>query len=228
MIVMALLCGAAGHAAPRSEKAFAADMLRRLRTAMPGKSLTFDAVDPLAITIGRDGPPTLDRINLHNVYNACQHATAIECRRNKADFVSMVTHPMAPVTAAALRLVVRHADYVAAANAEVADDPDRRPVAERIGDDLYAVLASAGPMITMLVSRAMLVKLKLTPATAWARAARQTAAELPPIPTRAMMKGGGVGVEGVRLYRQSLAGPQGMGRSGESDQRRPVRHGRVR
>ncbi len=196
LMAFALLCPIACHAAPRSEKAFAADMLRRLRTAMPGKTLTSDPADPLAITVTGDGPPKLDQINLHNIHAACEHATAAECREEKAEFVAATALPMAPITATDLRLVVRGADYVAAANAMFAKDPDRRPLAEPIGDDLYAVLAADSPKSTALVSRPMLDPLKLSPAAAWALAARQTAAKLPPIPTPEKLKSGGTAMQG--------------------------------
>jgi hypothetical protein len=203
LLAIALLWPTACHAAPRSQKAFAADMLRRLRTAMPGKTLASDTADPLAITVDGDGPPKLDQINLHNIYAACEHATKVECRAYKAEFVSATASPMPPITAADLRLVVRNADYVAAAKARFADDPDRQPLTESIGGDLYAMLAADSPTSTTLASQTMLRPLNLSPAAAWALAARQTAAKLPPVPTPAKLKAGGVSIDGFD-YTASL------------------------
>lgn len=163
---------------------------------MPDRTLTADGDDPFAMIVAGGGPTDVSQINLHNLYVACEHATPRACRQEKARFIAVLSEPLPSVTAASLRLIVRDVNYVHAANAVSGDDPAKVPVVESIGEDLYAMLASDSPTRTMLVSEIMLPSLHLSPAEAWSLARRQTAAQLPTIPTATQIKTGGVGLEG--------------------------------
>lgn len=186
---LAMLLPIAGKAAPQSHAAFTRDMLRRLQAAMPDRTILPGLVDAFSIEIIGSGPTELSHVNLHNLYVACLQSTPRECRREKARFVADVCQPIMPLTAASLRLVVRSAHYVEAANALAADDPDTMPVAEPIGEDLYAMLASDRPTTTALVSKDRLRPLDLSPAEAWSLARTQTTANLPAVPTAAKIEG---------------------------------------
>jgi len=185
---LAMLLPIASRAAPQSHAAFAGDMLRRLQAAMPDRTLRPDLDDAFSIEIIDSGPTELSHVNLHNLYVACLQATPRECRQEKARFVADICQPVMPVTAASLRLVVRSAHYVEAANAMVANDPDKVPVSESIGEQLYAMLASDRPTMTAMVSKDRLRPLDLSPAEAWSLARTQTAANLPAIPTAAKIE----------------------------------------
>jgi len=173
---------------------FAADMLRRLRAAMPTAVLTQNPADPDTIMAApKDDPATTDpdktrQINLHNIRRACAGASRAECRAMKTRFVRMSSGPEPVPTAAGLRLVVRPRGYIDATKAMLHGDRDHFPVVRSIGDDLFAVLAAASDDMIVLISRDGLRELGLSRAEGWAQAQRQTAAILPPMPTAAEIR----------------------------------------
>jgi len=123
-------------------------------------------------------------ISFGRIYNYCQHAGAADCEASKAEFVTRGIKMPPKATPASLRLIVRDAEYVASARA-LPPGPDGRretTIFEPIGDDLYALLASDSSDAIALITEKGLKELGMDRAHAWALAARQTRAQLPPLP----------------------------------------------
>lgn len=175
----------AGASAAVEVDTFAAEMLTRLRAAMPDRTMEVDPHDPLAITIAASGAEDELTVNLHRVHDYCLRASAADAEAAKRDYVESISTAIEPLTAATLRIVVRNADYAASVAQIAQEGPATRLLRTRIGEDLYAFVASDTPTAVALVPVEKLASLGLTPAAAWALAYRQTKAGLPPIPAAA-------------------------------------------
>ena len=176
---LALAIATTGHAAAgRSE--FAARVLQRLQAAAPDMELRPSASDPLVIEIEDEGYWGEARINLHRLQAFCRKAPADECDAVLGNFVASVTaEPPEPI-AANLRVVVRQQDYLD--RLRETQDADAQPIYRRIGDDLYALLAFAGPGGVLIAIPQQLGDLQLGEQAAWDLAGEQTRAALPRLP----------------------------------------------
>jgi len=190
-----LLMACQASAAPPSEKAFAAEMRKRLEAKLKvsldpvkGEPLSF-RIPPAAIS-GENGV-----INLHRIYGFCLNAPEA-CEENKMAFIDGFDLKPPAITAENLRLAVRDRDYLASVEDAVRNGelPDM-PVHEQIGDDLYAILAADGPNSVAMLPPSALKEIGLTRKAAWARARAQTSALLPAVPKTATLRRGIVIVE---------------------------------
>lgn len=158
------------------EDRLAEDMLRRIRAAMPGQPLTLRDQD----TIVAEGAKTV--FHLDRLRQNCRTVSAIECERLKRAYMRAMTEART-FSADTLRVIVRDEQWVAAA-LDMPERSDEPPLLlRRIGDDLYAILASEGRSSIATVPRRQLAEHGLQPRTAWALARKQTDAKLPPLPT---------------------------------------------
>jgi hypothetical protein len=179
MLTVALAAGA--QAAPTAEQ-FRAEMIKRFATVYPDR--TYQAGDEELVISVNPGAKDEGTINLHRVFNYCQNVEATECEAASKELVEKTSKPAPDVTAASLRIIVRDAQYVAYLE-EVehkSKDGHRMAVRRKIGDDLFALLASDGPDTIATVGDDKLGELKLTEAAAWGMAVRQTRPIVPPLP----------------------------------------------
>lgn len=184
------------NAQPSDEAAFGADMLRRLQGAMPGAELSSKAGDPLAIVRAKRGDREEAQFNTHRIYGFCRQASAADCEASKAEYVAGIVVEPPKLTPASLRLIVRDAQYVDYVRSLPEAGEGEHGLHERIGSDLYALLASDGEKTTRLVGKKGLKELGLSREQAWTLAARQTQARLPALPTAKQLADGLVGYEG--------------------------------
>lgn len=172
------------YAQAQSEAVFAADMRQRLQTKLADGKVSPDKGETLTARItGGEWDGAL--VNFHRIYLYCQTASAADCEATKTEFFDRALVKPPSVTAGSLRLIVRDAQYVAYVRGlpSNADGSKIEMIAEQIGDDLWALLASDSAQATALVPESELKKLGMTRAEAWARAERQTREKLPPLPT---------------------------------------------
>jgi len=176
---IALMTAANGHAAAETRE-FAEQMLERLRAASPETEVRVSASDPLVIEMKQDGTWGDADINLHRLRAFCREASADECDTVLGNFAAMVTAKPPEPVAANLRVVVRQQDYLDRLRDQ--QDDDAQPVYRQIGDDLYALLAFAGPSGVLMAIPQQLSDLQLGDQAAWQLAGEQTRAMLPRLP----------------------------------------------
>jgi hypothetical protein len=176
---MALMLGASGEAAT-GESRFARAMLERLRVAERETEMRISASDPLVIEMKLDGRWGDAEINLHRLHAFCEEASAEDCDAVLANFVARATAEPPETVAANLRLVVRQQDYLD--QLREMQPADAQPIYRQIGDDLYALLAFAGPSGVLMAIPQQLGDLQLGEQAAWDLAGEQTRAMLPRLP----------------------------------------------
>lgn len=207
MLVRTLVAAAAlilmpGFAeATQSETDFGAEMRKRLAEHMTGASISANPADPLSATV-KGGEWDEATVNFHRVHSYCQSASADDCEALKKEFVEKITKMPPAASKASLRLIVRDAQYIGYVRAT--EKSDKLAHFEQIGEDLFALLASDSPDAIALVSDKGLKDLGLSRDEAWAIAASQTRALLPPLPTSAQLKSNPVAYQDNELLGSLL------------------------
>ena len=108
---VALMVATNGHAAT-GERAFAEQMIERMRAAWSTLDLRVSERDPLIIEMTYEGAEESDDFELHTFYAVCAKATAEECDRFLDSMVSLATTMPPALEAENLRVVVRRRDYL--------------------------------------------------------------------------------------------------------------------
>jgi hypothetical protein len=194
--LLALILAGSACRAQSAEDRFSADMLARLRAALPGTTLTIKPGDPFALKT-EGGSWREGEINFGRIYGYCQTAAAEACETAKADFVRRLpkTVPAGPAPAD-LRLIVRDRQYWNYLQGLPQSKDGDFAVGEPLGADLYVILAADSPDTIALVGQRGLKELHMSRDEAWALALRQTKAALPALPTPAQFAKGPVMYEG--------------------------------
>ncbi len=187
--------------ATQSETDFGAEMRKRLAEHMAGASISANPADPLSATV-KGGEWDEATVNFHRVHSYCQSASANDCEALKKEFVEKITKMPPAASKASLRLIVRDAQYIGYVRAT--EKSDKLAHFEQIGEDLFAVLASDSPDAIALVGDKGLKDLGLSRDEAWAIAASQTRALLPPLPTSAQLKSNPVAYQDYELLGSLL------------------------
>ncbi|MFM5908655.1 MAG: hypothetical protein ACKOPO_13895 [Novosphingobium sp.] len=180
-MIPVMLAVPARAAAPKQD-AFVAEMIGRVGKALPGRTVTPDAMDALKLTIAKRGDEEELTIYLDRVWRYCQQARTAECRDMQAEFIANMAAPRPKPTARSLRFIVRDAAYVAsirAMGAQGARWGEQTIFTRPIGDDLHMVLASDSKDTVAIVSSAMLKEIGLSEDDAWLIAVPQTRSILP-------------------------------------------------
>ena len=192
MIRRALLFGSMLFAAPvlaaPAEDEFRTQMVQRFAKTYPDRKFA-PGKEPLEISVNA-GKKDEGTINLHRIFYYCQNASAADCDAIKEELVVKIGKQAPEVTPASLRVIVRDAQYVGYLEELERKSVDGRRLAVRrkIGEDLFALLASDGPDTIGTVGDDKLVELKLAEDAAWAMAVRQTSSASPPLPDGATLK----------------------------------------
>jgi hypothetical protein len=202
---MALMLGASGEAAT-GESRFARAMLERLRVAERETEMRISASDPLVIEMKLDGKWGDAEINLHRLHAFCEEASAEDCDTVLANFVARATAEPPETVAANLRLVVRQQDYLD--QLREMQPADAQPIYRQIGDDLYALLAFAGPSGVLMAIPEHLAELSLDEQAAWRLASEQTRGMLPRLPRPIDIVRSHVTFEDGDLLTSLLADPE--------------------
>jgi hypothetical protein len=187
--------------ATQSDTDFGAEMRKRLAEHMAGASVSANPADPLSATV-KGGEWDEATVNFHRVHSYCQSASADDCEVLKKEFVEKITKMPPAASKASLRLIVRDAQYIGYVRAT--EKSDKLAHFEQIGEDLFALLASDSPDAIALVSDKGLKDLGLSREEAWAIAASQTRALLPPLPTSAQLKSNPVAYQDDELLGSLL------------------------
>ena len=174
-----LLVGAAPAPAPPGEAAFTEEMAARFRAALPQSEVRI--AGPLQLRISAPTYREPPEVNLERTWNVCRPGPSEECEEAKARFVaalleSFAEHP--PVARAQLRVMVRGADYCAAAR-ERADRESQSFVMRPGPAGLCTVVVADYPNSMRLLNGADLAPLGLSADEVWPLAERQTLAGLP-------------------------------------------------
>lgn len=182
-------------AASETEADFTEALLTRFERAYP--SAKFEIEEPLVVRRNKGGENEL-AINLHRIWEYCKNVPD-DCERVRAEYIEKIAAIDEPKPEPGqFRIIVRDQQYVDNLDAMAKQNPDK-PVTslyERIGDDLYAILAADYPGSIALVGQERLNELKLANSAAFAQAFRQTQAALPAIPTPASIQLEGAVLEG--------------------------------
>ncbi|WP_447726861.1 hypothetical protein [Sphingomonas koreensis] len=193
LAIMILAMAPAGSAMAQEPGGFGAEMRERLTTRMAGASVAADPNDPLSVIVKR-GESEESTVNFHRIHSYCQTAAASDCETLKQEFIDKIAKKVPEPTVAGLRLIVRDTQYLSHATSLKTELT--LVYSEQIGDDLHVLLAVDTPDAIALVGAESLKKLGMTRDQAWARAAAQTRAILPALPTKARLSKQAVGYEG--------------------------------
>jgi len=189
-LVLAFLCLAAPASAQTSEAEFTAQMAERFRAAFVGR--TVEVTEPLQLRVNLTPEPAL--VNVGRLYNFCASASADECERSVARFVSTSVEGLSdlnsPIAREQLRIVVRPTEYCDSIRPDGARDQPG-PLLRPFIPGLCEVLMVDFPTRMRSANVEELRDLGLEPDAAWALALRQTLADLPDPPT---LEGLGEGV----------------------------------
>lgn len=203
---VALMVAANGQAAndrdAGAERAFAEQMIERMRAAGSTLDLRVSERDPLVIEMTYEGAEQPDDFALHTFYAVCAEASAEYCDSFLDSMVSVATTMPPALTAESLRVVVRRSDYLDRLG-------PRQSLSRKIGDDLLALLAFAGPDMIVFANRSDLRQLGLDAAAAWRLAGEQTRAELPDLPVDVDLAEHVIGFEDYDLLPSMLADTDG-------------------
>jgi hypothetical protein len=199
---MALMVAANGQAAT-GERAFAEQMIERMRAAGSTLDLRVSERDPLIIEMSYDGAEESDDFDLHTFYKICAETSPEYCDRFLDSMVSLATITPPALVADNLRVVVRQRDYLDRLAAA------RRPLSRQIGDDLFALLAFTSADLVVFANREHLRALGLDAAAAWQLAGKQTRAELPELPVDVDLAKQVIGYEDYDLLPSLLADTEG-------------------
>lgn len=164
--------------AASTEDSFTDEMLARLQSTMPGKTL-HKSDEPLVITSPETEESDEAFYNLHRIYLYCQNAPAEDCETQKQDYVTKLAKPLPKASKEALRIIVRDEDYVDYLRNAIA--ADSRTEYRQIGDGLYALIALDSPAAISVPDTETLKEMGLTQEEAWSLATEQTKAILPRI-----------------------------------------------
>jgi hypothetical protein len=190
VVIFALLAALPGLAAAQS--AGPSDLAERaaaaLRQGLPGYDVTI--VDPLTLKVGKPGEEP-GQVNLDRI--------AAFCADNKSDceevfsgylvkLIQSVKEMDATPTAAALRVVVRRADFLAVIREQTGGEPENEPVGMAIADgNLVMVCEFDLPNSTRVVMTSDLKELGLSFEQAIARCRDNTRAALPSLESQAKL-----------------------------------------
>jgi hypothetical protein len=196
MTVGLALLVAACSPATASETEFTKQMLAKFQQQYPRSK--FDVLEQL--TLRKDaGLDSEAHINLHRIWLYCQNVPE-ECDRAKTDYVRKTSTELpAEATADQLRIMVRGEDYinyVRGLETDAKKDLGPSSVYEKIGDDLYIVVAADYKDRIGLVGEKRLRELKLDRNAAFKLAAEQTRPSLPTIPNPSHFKTQATAFEG--------------------------------
>ena len=184
------------------EGRFRADMIALLKKAYPDVGFA-PGEEALTVSARGGGWEEERTINLHRIYHFCRTATAEDCGAIKEEFAANIGQTPDEPTAASLRIIVRDADYAGYFDALEAKAGKRLSVRRRIGEDLFALLASDGETTIASVGDETLADLGLSEEEAWSRAWRQTLVGLPIIPEPAKFREQAIAFE-AEQYLASL------------------------
>jgi hypothetical protein len=179
-LLLLLFAGAAvAAAAPPSETAFTEEMAARFRTALPRSEVQVTA--PLQLRISAPTYREPPAVVLDRTWNVCRPGPSEECEEAKARFVAALVEIIAehpPVARAQLRVMVRSADYCAAARERASRE--NQTVVMRPGPAALCTLVVADyPSSMRLLNGRDLGQLGLGADEVWPIAERQTMASLP-------------------------------------------------
>lgn len=172
-------------AADKDADAFAAEMRGRLAAQIAGATVAPDPDDALSAKV-EGGEREEATVNFHRIFNYCQTASAEDCAASKQEFVEKISRKPSAITKESLRLIVRDAQYLNYIRST--EKGIKLAYTEKIGEDLFAILASDSPDTIALVGDQGLKDVAMTRDQAWSVAAAQTRSILPPIPTAAQLK----------------------------------------
>lgn len=178
-VAVAFLLSACGPA-QANEEAFRADMIALLTKAYPDVGF---APGDEALTVKAKGGGWEERmINLHRIYHFCRTAAVADCDAIRDEFAVNMGRTPDEATPASLRVIVRDSEYAGYFDELEAKEGKRLSIRRRIGEDLFALLASDGETTIASVGDETLADLGLSEEEAWDRAWRQTLVVLPAIP----------------------------------------------
>lgn len=204
--LIASLIGTAAVAAPPSLDSFSADVAANLQSALPGREVRRDTLDPLKFIVLRKGKEGEFTLYLDRIWRFCQQASEEECKASRTEFIAKTLAPRDKPTARALRYVVRTSDYVAAIE-EMGKKRKGEKLAftKPIGGDLFMVLVVDSKDSVSVVGTATLKELGLTEDDAWLIAQPQTRSLLPKVPDAAAVAKQWTGYQGPQ-YMGSMLG----------------------
>jgi hypothetical protein len=181
-VVMVVAAATCSPVAASNADQFRAEMIKRFAAAYPDRRFT-RGKEQLEIAVDA-GKKEENTVNLHRVFYYCQNVPVKDCEIAENDLVSKIGKKAPDITPASLRIIVRDAQYVGYLEELERKSKDKHLLAvrSRIGDDLFALLASDGPDTIATVGQDKLAEMKLTEAEAWPMAIRQTRPAMPAVP----------------------------------------------
>jgi hypothetical protein len=221
-LVLAILLATPAACQPLDpERAFAEDMLKRFRSAIPDGRLEIKSDEPLVINIEQAAGWDEASINLHRVYGFCQNASRADCEALKNEFVGKISKNSKPEreSAGALKIIVRDQEYVSYVRSTFKDQTHIVPI-RVIGEGLSAILAFDSPDTISLATKEGLANVGLSEEQAWDLAMKQTKANLPAIPRDKLVKGEPVAFQDFEYLASLLADTaqwSEISRQGKSD-----------
>lgn len=178
LALLASTCSPSGA----SEKEFTEQMLATFQKQYPASK--FEVLEQLILRKDA-GLESEAHINLHRVWMYCLNVPE-ECDRAKADYVMKTNAELpAEATSEQLRIMVRDEEYISyirGLEKDAKKDLGPPSVYEKIGDDLYVVVAADYKDRIGLVGEKRLRELNLDRDAAFSLATEQTLPSLPVIP----------------------------------------------
>jgi hypothetical protein len=178
--LMAVIGCVAAAPLPADESGFTASMADRFSRALPQTEVKI--VGPLTLDVGKT--PDTHQVMLGNVWDYCQRSPE-NCESEADGFVSKMMsiwgEEDAPVEKAAIRVIVRGANYVDYIRKIAAVKPEAGGIYRPLAGDLWLVCVVDLPNAVRPLRQDDIAKLGLTEEQAIALGTQNTKAALPPL-----------------------------------------------
>lgn len=185
LAVLVASCSSAKPGKYSSEDGFTSESLEQIRQKYPETAA--EIMGPLQIKLVPKGEEER-HLNLHRIFGYCNNVPE-DCERARTELIEKAGKRPDEATLQGLRIMVRdqeYIDYVEGLQRDAPRDLGMTAHYQKIGEDLYLLLAMDSPDATALVGDSTIKKLGISLTDAWTQARTNTV--LPPLPTGKKLK----------------------------------------
>lgn len=194
LVLIAALAGC-GNVQAETPQTFTEKMMQQFQDASP--SVKFSIKEDLVLS-RKGGEWEEGEINLHRIFYFCQNNPAKDCDDLKSEFVkNLASASPSTFGPSDLRVIVRDEEYMDYLRGVFSkgDSEAGSLISEKIGDDLYAILAFDSTNAIQLATTKHIKEFSYTSDAAWQAGLKQTRAILPEFPSQKQLLNSAVAFE---------------------------------